>query len=426
MRGAIIVTDLGKRFRHADPGRPSTLKATVLSGYRGGRADYFWGLRHVNFRIPSGRAVGVVGRNGAGKSTLLRLIGGVGRPDEGKIKIHGRIGALLEIGAGLTDDLSGRENIYLMGVIAGMLRSEVRARFQSIAEFSELGEFLEAPVRTYSTGMKMRLAFAVAAHIEPDVLLIDEVLAVGDLAFQRKCRARIEEIKARGCTIFLVSHDSDQIRSLCDDVLFLREGRVVAYGPVQETMTLFESSMEGVDGEASPISPERDGDAGTAPGLVRDVNRFGSGLAEISEVVLRGADGGETKAICTGDAFSLQFAFGSEQPIADVIAVVGIYAPDETACLEISSESAGLALASSPEPSGVTIAIDRLDLRAGEYFVTVGLFSSDWQHVYDYHAEAYPFTVSGPHVSKGYLSPPLQWEVTGPGSQLPIEGSPPR
>ncbi len=405
---SIVVRDLGKRFRKLDRGRPSTIKGMFLSGYRGGKAEWFWGLRHVNFGIAPGRAVGVVGRNGAGKSTLLRMIGGVIRPDEGHIRIRGRIGALLDIGAGLTDDLSGRENIYLMGVVAGMLRDEVEARFEDIVDFSELGDFIDRPVRTYSTGMKLRLAFSVAVHIEPEILLIDEVLVVGDLAFQAKCMARVKAIRDSGCTIFLVSHDSQQIRELCDDVLFLRQGSVVAYGPVEETMALFESSMEEDAARSpAPLLPQ------TARELVHNVNRFGSGEAEIGRVELRDGASAPTGCIASGSTLAVHFAYRSEQPLDSVIAIVGIYTPDLSCCLEINSVDGGLHLASGPQEQGVTLWLDRLDLAEGEYFVTVGLFSDDWRQVFDYHAEAYPLQVTGQVMNKGVLCPPHSWSEGG-------------
>jgi lipopolysaccharide transport system ATP-binding protein len=171
-----------------------------------------------------------MGANGAGKSTLLRLIGGVGRPDEGQIHVNGRIGALLDLGAGFHPDLTGRENIYINGVISGLSRREVRRSFDSIVHFAELEEFIDSPLRMYSSGMQMRLGFAIAAHTEPEVLLIDEMLAVGDISFQQKCIQRIERFKFQGCTILLVSHEPALITDQCDEAIWLRAGKMVSYG----------------------------------------------------------------------------------------------------------------------------------------------------------------------------------------------------
>jgi len=231
MRGTVVVQGLGKQFRRYHRDRPVTLKEAVVRGLRQMKpVEQFWALREVSCSVAAGRTLGMIGNNGAGKSTLLRLIGGVGRPDEGSVQVHGRIGALLDLGLGFHPDLTGRENVFVSGVIAGLTRHEVAQRFDSIVAFAELQQSIDSPLRTYSSGMQMRLAFAVAIHTEPEILLIDEVLAVGDLAFQRKCLQRIARFKAEGCTILLVSHDATLIQQLCDEVLWLRGGRLVAHG----------------------------------------------------------------------------------------------------------------------------------------------------------------------------------------------------
>jgi lipopolysaccharide transport system ATP-binding protein len=180
--------------------------------------------------------MGVIGANGSGKSTLLRLIGGVGRADEGSVEIHGRLGALLNLNAGFHPDLTGRENVMMAGVLGGLTRREVLGRFDEILAFAEIEQFIDNPVRTYSTGMQMRLAFSTAVHANPDILLIDEVLSVGDIAFQRKCLERIAAFKASGCSIVLVTHDADVVQSLCDDVVWLDGGRLVMEGPAQDVV----------------------------------------------------------------------------------------------------------------------------------------------------------------------------------------------
>lgn len=223
--------EVGKKFRRYHPDRPRKLKHLFTRGYHRLRpVEEFWGLRHVSVAIPPGRMTGVIGHNGAGKSTLLRLIGGVGRPDEGRIDTCGRIGALLDLGAGSHPDLTGRDNVMVGGVIAGLTRRQVRERFDAIVAFAELEDFIDNPLRTYSSGMQMRLAFAVAVHTEPDILLIDEVLSVGDAAFQHKCLEAIRAYKTNGCAILLISHDMNQIRELCDEALWLKDGEIVERG----------------------------------------------------------------------------------------------------------------------------------------------------------------------------------------------------
>jgi lipopolysaccharide transport system ATP-binding protein len=213
-----------------------TFQEVVLRGFRRRRQGHFWALADISFKVTPGRMVGIMGFNGAGKSTLLRLVAGVGRPTAGRIEIKGRLGALLELGVGFNQELTGRENIRISGVCQGLTRREVRQRFDDIVAFAELEEFLDYPLRTYSSGMRLRLAFAVSSHIDPEVLLVDEVLAVGDLAFQKKCQERMKRFKENGCTGLIVSHSPQAIRRLCDDAIWLDHGRVVAYGPVKEVV----------------------------------------------------------------------------------------------------------------------------------------------------------------------------------------------
>jgi lipopolysaccharide transport system ATP-binding protein len=228
---AVVVEGLSKQYYlyHAD--RPWTLHEALVRGLRRLQpAQRFWALRDISFSVAPGRVVGLVGPNGSGKSTLLRLIGGVGRPDKGRVRVNQRISGLLDLGTGFHPDLTGRENAFVNGVISGLTRSDVAERFDSIVAFAELEAFIDNPIRTYSTGMQMRLGFAIAIHARPEILLIDEILSVGDHSFQRKCLERIAEFKAEGCTILIVSHDTGQIREFCDEALWLDRGRLVSHG----------------------------------------------------------------------------------------------------------------------------------------------------------------------------------------------------
>lgn len=260
-RPVIAVKNVSKKYRRFKADRSYTLQEAVVKKVRhlwnrngdsqttDGQAttkhaspDYFWALHHIDLSIPAGRMVGLVGPNGAGKSTLLRLIGGVGKPDKGSIAVHGRIGALLDLGAGFHPDLTGRENVFISGVIGGLTRRQVQERFDDIVTFAELQEFIDSPLRTYSSGMQLRLAFAVATHIDPDILLIDEVLAVGDLAFQQKCLDRITQFKNEGATILLVSHEMALVEKLCDEVVLLKAGKLVARGPAPDVLSRYKAS----------------------------------------------------------------------------------------------------------------------------------------------------------------------------------------
>lgn len=233
----VVVSNVGKTFRRYRADRPATIQETVARGLRRMSSnERFWGLRDISFTVGAGKTVGIVGANGSGKSTLLRLIGGVGRPDTGRIDVRGRTGALLDLGAGFHPDLTGRENAVLAGILNGLTRRQVNKRLDEIVAFAEVEDALDSPIRTYSSGMQMRLAFSVAAHTDPEILLVDEVLSVGDMSFQRKCLDRIARIKASGCSILLVSHAGATVQDMCDEALWLNQGRLMAQGDVADVV----------------------------------------------------------------------------------------------------------------------------------------------------------------------------------------------
>lgn len=228
--GAVAISVRGISKCYGIYAKPADrLKQTL---WRGKRQFYkeFWALRHISFDVRRGEAVGIIGRNGSGKSTLLQIIAGTLRPTEGEVTVHGRVAALLELGSGFNPDFTGRENVYLNGAILGLSRQEIDARFDAIAEFAEIGSFLEQPIKTYSTGMVVRLAFAVQVQVEPDILIVDEALAVGDAAFQIKCMKRMRHLIERGTSIVLVSHDVSAVRMFCPRALWLDQGRLVQAG----------------------------------------------------------------------------------------------------------------------------------------------------------------------------------------------------
>jgi lipopolysaccharide transport system ATP-binding protein len=223
-------------------------------------SESIWALRDVSLEVHEGEVLGLIGGNGAGKSTLLKLLSRITEPTEGLIELHGRVGSLLEVGTGFHPELTGRENIQLNGAILGMTRAEIDRRFDDIVEFSEISRFLDTPVKRYSSGMYVRLAFAVAAHLEPEVLIIDEVLAVGDAAFQRKCLGRMEDVADSGRTVLFVSHNMQAVRSLCTRVVQLSEGRVVGSGPAATVVDQYLKLKSGADGAMSWEGDDRPGD----------------------------------------------------------------------------------------------------------------------------------------------------------------------
>jgi ABC-type polysaccharide/polyol phosphate transport system ATPase subunit len=260
----IHVEGLGKRYRVSERERYFALRdvlARVLTApfrrRQRSAPDYLWALRDVSLDVQQGEVVGLIGRNGAGKTTLLKLLSRITRPTSGFAEIHGRVGSLLEVGTGFHSELTGRENIYLSGAILGMSKREIEQKHDAIVAFAEVERFLDTPLKHFSTGMQMRLAFAVAAHLEPEILLVDEVLAVGDLAFQKKCMGKMQDISESGRTIVFVSHQMNQIRRLCQRVFWIDAGRIRQEGPTGEVISSYEAAMMKGAGEQDGLTESR-------------------------------------------------------------------------------------------------------------------------------------------------------------------------
>ena len=242
--GKIVTNKLGKQFRRYRAHRPRTFQQAVAGGLRLlSPVERVWILRDISFTVPQGKMIGVIGTNGAGKSTLLRMIAGVMRADEGSGEVHGRLGALLEIGAGFHPDLTGRENVFVAGIVGGLTRREVAQRFDSVVEFSEMEDAIDNPLHTYSSGMRMRLGFSLSIHLDPDVILIDEILAVGDFAFAHKCLNCILEFKKQGCAILIATHDLEVCRQYCDGLLWLDGARLAGSGLPGQVIDKYLESM---------------------------------------------------------------------------------------------------------------------------------------------------------------------------------------
>ena len=262
---AISIEQLGKRYRlgtHLGPYR--TLRETITDAlkapFREAKqsfwkgplppgSDTIWALKDVFLEVPHGEILGIIGRNGAGKTTLLKVLSRITEPTEGRVRLRGRVGSLLEVGTGFHLELTGRENIFMNGAILGMSRREIQAKFEEIVSFAEIEPFLDTPLKRYSTGMGTRLAFAIAAHLDTDILLVDEVLAVGDLGFRKKCLGKMQDVTQAGRTVLFVSHDMNSIRRLCRSAVWLDQGRVMATGQVQEVVTQYEASFLDADGQ---------------------------------------------------------------------------------------------------------------------------------------------------------------------------------
>ena len=352
--GQIRVEGVSRRFRvRANEAR--SLKELFIIGGRTAASDVL-ALQDVSVDVQPGEAVGLVGRNGSGKSTLLRLIAGIIKPTEGRVAVGGRVGSLLELGAGFHPDFSGRENVFLNGAIYGLRRAQIRERYDEIVAFAELEQAIDRPVRTYSSGMYMRLGFAIAAHLDADVLLLDEVFAVGDEAFQRKCFGKVFEFKQRGGTIVFVSHDASQVERLCERAVLLQEGRLVFDGPTHEAIVRYRRAL------AADADP-----AERAAGL----REWGTGEATIAAARLVGSEGEERQQFLAGEPFSLRLRIEAENGIA----------PPQLQ-LELRDE-AGMLVASDVLDTGsvgwaggtreLRYDIDRLPLSDGRFHLRLGL-----------------------------------------------------
>ena len=255
---AVRFIDVVQRFRVIKE-RPDTLREAFASFHRRTRTSYldFEAVKHVSFEVPRGTTIGIIGRNGSGKSTILKIIASVYKPSSGTVEICGTIAPLIELGAGFHHELTGRENILINGLLLGLSTRQIRALEQQIIDFAEIGDFIDAPVKQYSSGMYMRLAFSVATAVDPDILLVDEILAVGDAAFRTKCFDRIGAFRDRGKTIVLVSHDTDQIRHFCDRVLLIHNGELIIDSSPQEALARYEELLDSAHNRTVSAIPGR-------------------------------------------------------------------------------------------------------------------------------------------------------------------------
>jgi lipopolysaccharide transport system ATP-binding protein len=395
MKPAVMVENLGKRYSRYHRDRPRTIMEAALAGFRKmGVEESFWALREVSFNVMPGQMVGVVGHNGAGKSTLLQILSGIVRPDEGQVEIAGRMGALLDLGAGFHPDLTGRENAHISAVVGGLTRREAERRFESIVEFAEIGAFIDNPLRTYSAGMQMRLGFAVAIHTTPDVLFVDEYLSVGDLAFQNKCLDRILELKANGCAIVLISHNAEQVQTLCDQAIWLEGGRLKAYGDPEVVAGRYAGKMEAISGQPKA--------------------RTFSQQVEIHQVTVGSTD--QPLELTSGEeALAIDIIYNAHQAFDRINIGLSISDGDGQIYFNTNSSTVNLPIAAPLGLGRVRLHLERLDLPGGDYFVNVGLYAADWSETFDYHWNQHPFSIRWTPQEQSLLNPPKQWQI------LPLE-----
>jgi len=392
---AVVVEDLWKNFRLYHE-RNQYLKAAILRGRRA-RYEEFWALKNVSFEVPTGTTFGVIGSNGSGKSTLLKCLTGILVPDKGSVKVHGRVSALLELGAGFHPELSGRENVFLNGAILGLTKKEIAARFDDIVEFAGLADFIDTPVKNYSSGMFVRLGFAVAAHVDPEVLLIDEVLSVGDESFQRKSAERIEQFRRDGRTIVFVSHGLTLVEQLCETVAWIDKGDLRMVGRAGDVI----SAYQGESHQAQRV----EGELG---------QRWGSGEAQIVGVTLRDGTGQATELLTSLEPATVKIDLTAHMPIQDTVVTLRIDTLSGHPVWGSSTRRNGKAMGLLDGPASVEVAISSLPLLEGVYDLTVAVTDHTEMHPYDHWEKRVRFEVRQYKAyDLGTVHFPSEWSITG-------------
>ncbi|MEQ1573955.1 MAG: ABC transporter ATP-binding protein [Vicinamibacterales bacterium] len=417
---AIEVREVRKLYRRYSGRRQfATLKSAFLRGsvLRDLRPDEaFEALKNVSFDVPVGTTLGIIGCNGSGKSTLLKLIAGIGKPTAGTISVAGRVSALIELGAGFHPEISGRENVYINGMMLGLTKREIAKRFDEIVSFAGLEDFIEAPVKTYSSGMYVRLGFAVAINVEPDVLLVDEVLAVGDEAFTHKCLDRFAELRRLGRTVVLVTHSLDLVTRFCDSALWIDGGTVRAQGDPKRVIDAY--LMDVAEGENEAL--ERPKSQRPAPGsqdapadmFQAAEGRWGSREAEITGVTFIGAGGSSTHLFQSGEAMEIRLQIRARQPLPDVVIGVGIFSLEGVCCYGTNTQIEGATGGALSGEGEVRFSIDRLDLVEGTYKLDVAVHRENGVP-YDYHRLLHTFRVTSRVKEAGIYRPPHRWTFSG-------------
>jgi ABC-type polysaccharide/polyol phosphate transport system ATPase subunit len=421
----VAARDLAKvyrRFLHQNQFR--TLKSALLKGSL--LSDLtpdqtFTALQGVTFEVPKGTTFGVIGENGSGKSTLLKLLAGITKPTRGTLQVDGRVSALIELGAGFHPEISGRENVAINGIMLGLTRRQVEERFEEIVAFAELERFIDAPVKTYSSGMYARLGFAVAIHVDPEVLLIDEVLAVGDEAFTRKCLDKIGEFRRRGKTIVIVTHSLGLVEKMCDDVLWLRRGTVADRGDPKRVVDAYLTYVAG--GEEALLSREVTPESGEAPPTPASPGeeavphgyregRWGSREVEITSVRLLDDRGQERHVYVPGESLTVALEVEAPTAVDDFVFGVGIFTADGVQVYGTNTHLEDYVARRAAGTGRVHLVLEDLLLVEGTYLVDVAAHRRDGTP-YDYHRGLHTFRMKSRVKDVGVYRPRHRWDFQG-------------
>ena len=399
---AIKVEGVSKRFRLYHE-KYTSLKERVIHF---GRIPYeeFWALRDIELDIKEGETVGLLGHNGSGKSTLLKCMAGILQPTFGEITVRGRIAALLELGAGFHPELTGRENVFLNASILGMPKKEIEKRFDEIVAFAELEQFIDNQVKHYSSGMYVRLGFAVAVNMDPEILLVDEVLAVGDEAFQRKCLERVRRFQKEGRTIVFVTHAADLVRQICDRAAVLDHGNMVAVGTPGEAVRSFrEHLMQGqrfeeVEQLGDPAEEAADESAPPRPPTQEEKRNL---KVRLTDVRVEHPGAGERPYLLPGEPLAVRLAYDAAEPVDDVVFGLGIHDVEGRLVFGSNTDFLGIDLGVLDGPGVVTFETDAVPLLDGTYLLTIGIHSHDEATVYDWREQRHQFEVMNPYRTAG-------------------------
>ena len=411
---AVELIDVAKYFkRRAFSHQFLTLKSALLKGdlFRALKPEeVLVALEGIHLRVPRGVTLGIIGPNGSGKSTLLKIIAGITQPTRGSVRVHGRVASLIELGAGFHPELSGRENIYINGIMLGLSRREIRARMDEIIRFAELEEFIDNPVRTYSSGMFMRLGFAVSVHVDPDILLIDEVLAVGDEAFTHKCLEKMYAFKRAGKTIILVTHALGLVEEFCDVAVWLKKGRIQQVGDPREVVGLYRMDVARQETHRlmetpAPVDVATANRESLAPG------RWGDRTVEIVDVELRNARQEPTRTFRTGEPMLIHMRVHAHRPVEDFVFGIGIFSERGVHCYGTNTDIERFEPKYMEGTGWVTCRIDPLLLTEGLYYLDVAVHRRDG-YPYDYHHCMYTFRVFNDRQEVGISRLPHRWSFS--------------
>jgi ABC-type polysaccharide/polyol phosphate transport system ATPase subunit len=431
MTPAIELVNVSKVYRRYTGRQFATLKSALLqrSILRDLRpSETFPALTDVSFAVREGATFGVIGRNGSGKSTALKLVAGITKPTSGTVLVRGRISALIELGAGFHPEISGRENVFINGIMLGLTKQEIQARFDDIVDFAELREFIDAPVKTYSSGMYMRLGFAVAIHVDPDVLLVDEVLAVGDEAFTHKCLDKFAEFRRRGRTILLVTHSLSVVERFCDEAVWLDEGIVRATGDPRRVVDAYLTAVERTEEQQMAAATARAVEAAAPPSappsdmFQATEGRWGSREVEIAAVDLLDAHGQPSFVFRSGEPMSIRLKVRAPRPTDDFVFGVGLFNAGGICCYGTNTFVEEMVPAHLSGDADVTFVVDALDLVEGTYKLDVAVHKRDGAP-YDYHRLLYTFRVTSRTHDVGIYRPSHKW-MFSPNVKFAPNGDP--